>query len=280
MMPFAALRMRRAGATIPYLDLISVAPKSVLSLRKQISTATVSIRVRRSSDNAEQDIGFVGGNLDTASLATFVGSNSAYVTTFYDQTGGGFNAVQATAANQPRIVNAGTIDGSLIFDGANDALRITSLTLGTPQFQVYTKALIPSAVNGSIFIEASASWDSGQAAVVYGSTSVIWVGSSNAPTTNNRTQNFPRPTVMSQMTWLFDRSIVGQYEEVMYTNGVFQAATSSGATEQTGNYSTNNINIGARNNGASFPLAANIETLVFYNADTSGVRTSIEALVA
>lgn len=75
------------------------------------------LRVRRSSDNAEQDIGALAvadanGNrwLDTNALLAFVGSGSGFVTTWYDQSGNGRHAVQATAGNQPRIVNAGVVD--------------------------------------------------------------------------------------------------------------------------------------------------------------------------
>lgn len=71
---------------------------------------SAAIRVRRSSDNAEQDIGFTAqGYLDTASMKTFVGANSGYVVTWYDQSGNEKDATQATAANQPRIVLNGTI---------------------------------------------------------------------------------------------------------------------------------------------------------------------------
>lgn len=81
------------------------------SLRKLDSTYTGhAIKVRRSSDNTEQDIDFLpSGYLDTASLKSFVGSNSGYVTTWYDQSGNGRNLTQTTAANQPRIVDAGTV---------------------------------------------------------------------------------------------------------------------------------------------------------------------------
>lgn len=85
-----------------------------------------AIRVRRSNDNAEQDIGFNGNNnFDEAALTQFAGVNSCFVTTWYDQSGNGRDATQTTAANQPRIVNAGTIDkqGSnpiIVFDGVND----------------------------------------------------------------------------------------------------------------------------------------------------------------
>ena len=44
-----------------------------------------AIRVRRSSDNVEQDFGFVGNDLDTASLLTFCGVGNGFITTWYDQ---------------------------------------------------------------------------------------------------------------------------------------------------------------------------------------------------
>ena len=79
------------------------------SLRKLRSGQTIAIRVRRSSDNAEQDIGFVGNELDTASLLSFVGANNGFVTTWYDQSGNGYNATQTIQANQPQIVSSGVV---------------------------------------------------------------------------------------------------------------------------------------------------------------------------
>jgi hypothetical protein len=80
------------------------------SLRRLRADYTGSaIRVRRSSDNAEQDIGFVSNVLDTASLLTFVGAGDGFVTTWYDQSGSGFNATQTTAISQPTIVLSGVV---------------------------------------------------------------------------------------------------------------------------------------------------------------------------
>jgi hypothetical protein len=84
-------------------------PDFAYSFRKVISTATLSCRVRRSSDNAEQNIGFVGNDLDTASLLSFVGANNGFITTIYEQKGTGGNLVQITAANQFQIVSSGTL---------------------------------------------------------------------------------------------------------------------------------------------------------------------------
>jgi hypothetical protein len=84
------------------------------------------IRVRRSSDNAEQDIGFVGLDLDTASLTSFVGVGDGLVTTWYSQSGF-FDLTQTSSASQPAIVLGGvlqTLNGKpcLKFDGSNDFL--------------------------------------------------------------------------------------------------------------------------------------------------------------
>lgn len=111
------------------------------SLRKlRTAYEGAAIKVRRSNDNAESDIGFDSfGFLDISALTTFVGANSGLVTTWYDQSKNRFNLTQTTAANQPRIVNSGTVDrlsGSnrptLIFDGSNDVMQNTSLTTSTP----------------------------------------------------------------------------------------------------------------------------------------------------
>jgi hypothetical protein len=81
------------------------------SLRKLTSTYTGSaIRVRRSSDNAEQNIGFdANGNLNTVSLLAFVGSGNGFVTTWYDQSGNSKNATQTTSTRQPWIVESGVL---------------------------------------------------------------------------------------------------------------------------------------------------------------------------
>jgi hypothetical protein len=82
------------------------------SLRLLDSTYTGSaIRVRRSSDNTEQDIGFnVFGELDTVSLLDFAGTGDAFVKTWYCQSGNSNDATQTNTANQPRIVSSGAVE--------------------------------------------------------------------------------------------------------------------------------------------------------------------------
>jgi hypothetical protein len=98
-----------SGAVPLLLDIYPSAAVAY-SVRKLRTLYTGSaIRVRRSSDNTEQDIGFSGGNLDTSALTSFCSGTNGFVTTWYDQSGNGLNATQTTALAQPKIVNAGSI---------------------------------------------------------------------------------------------------------------------------------------------------------------------------
>lgn len=100
----------KAGFGVPLLLDLYPNAAAAYSVRKLRTAYTGSaIRVRRSSDNAEQDIGFSGGNLDTSALTTFCGSGNGFVTTWYDQSGNARNATQTTAANQPQIVSSGSV---------------------------------------------------------------------------------------------------------------------------------------------------------------------------
>lgn len=114
------------------LDQISAPAKVAYSCYRRLRRgyAGPALRVRRSSDNAEQDIGFATGDVvDRAALLAFVGAGSGYVTTLYDQSTNGRDLTQATAAAQPRIVNAGVVEAhaggqpAMFFDGIDDRLR-------------------------------------------------------------------------------------------------------------------------------------------------------------
>jgi hypothetical protein len=73
-----------------------------------INYAGSAIRVRRASDNTEQDIGFDGADLDTAALTTFCTGTDCFIRTWYDQSGNTRNLTQTTTANQPKIYDAAT----------------------------------------------------------------------------------------------------------------------------------------------------------------------------
>ena len=90
------------------------------------------IKVRRSSDDAELDIGFLNGYLDETALLTFAGAGDAFVVTWYDQSGNGNHATQATPANQPQIIDDGdfiVLDGLRVinFNGTSHSLEADAL---------------------------------------------------------------------------------------------------------------------------------------------------------
>ena len=132
---------------LQYFTNLFGAPATAYSLRKISPNSVYSgaaIRVRRSSDNAEQDINFVSTNanagIDTAALLSFVGSGDGFVVTWYDQSGNARHATQTTAANQPQIVFSGVTrlsNGlpSVYFDG-NDELLTPTFTLSQPTTQI------------------------------------------------------------------------------------------------------------------------------------------------
>lgn len=98
---------------------------ALLSLRKvNTSYSGYCIKVRRSSDDTTQDIGFVSGVLDESALTTFVGSNDGFLDTWYDQSGNGNNASAVSSSYQPKIVSSGTVEKEnslpIINFGTND----------------------------------------------------------------------------------------------------------------------------------------------------------------
>lgn len=133
------------------------------SLRKLRSGYTGSaIRVRRSSDNTEQDIGFTStGDLDTTALTTFVGANNGFVSTWYDQSGTNNNATQATLDGQPLIVSSGVIVSengkpSVYFSNGNTVYLAFTSVINTGTFTIlWVSKKDNTTAQGSIVLSGS-----------------------------------------------------------------------------------------------------------------------------
>ena len=171
-----------AGTSEPLLLDTYSSSAVAYSLRKlRTAYAGSAIRVRRSSDNTEQNIGFVSGNLDTASLISFCGAGNGFVTTWYDQSGNGINFTQASAANQPQIVSSGAIltqggKPSISFNGTTHNLDCATTTISTGNSSLFItmqKSLgdsnILATASGSSYYYLSYSYSALQ---YYGSTGV------------------------------------------------------------------------------------------------------------
>lgn len=94
------------------LDMVNNQASGAYSLRKlKGSYSGSAIRVRRSSDNTEQDIGFDGnGNLNQSALTSFVGAGNGFIVTWYDQSGNGVNFTWWQAVTQAKIVSSGVVE--------------------------------------------------------------------------------------------------------------------------------------------------------------------------
>lgn len=130
------------------------------SLRLLRSTYSGSaIRVRRSDDNEEQDIGFRNDELDTSTLETFSLGSDCFVTTWYDQSEDGNNATQLTASRQPKIVSNGTTiteNGKPILEnvGGSCGMDITSITTLSSNAWVFSSVV---AYSNALFISDNSS---------------------------------------------------------------------------------------------------------------------------
>lgn len=110
----------------PLLDTYTGAA-AAYSLRKlRTAYSGSAIRVRRSNDNAETDIGFnVFGELDTVSLAAHCGSNDGFVKTWYDQSGNTNDATQTSTGSQPKIYDGTT---GVVTDNGKPAITFSNTT--------------------------------------------------------------------------------------------------------------------------------------------------------
>ena len=78
------------------------------SLRNLANNVTSVVRVRRSSDNTEQD--FTAVEITDGTLTTFTGANDGFVTVWYDQSGNSKHATQSTALYQRILVTNGVLN--------------------------------------------------------------------------------------------------------------------------------------------------------------------------
>jgi hypothetical protein len=138
-----------------------------------------AIRVRRASDNTEQDIGFVSNELDTSALTTFCSGTNGFVKTWYDQSGNGRDVTQSTAGSQPQIVISGSVileNGKPTIDHAgattlniasNLNLQKTYSLYGVVKFDSYGREIFgsgPTPYNYGIYQDASNNFHSASGA--------------------------------------------------------------------------------------------------------------------
>jgi hypothetical protein len=237
-----------------------------------------AIRVRRSSDNAEQNIGFTAlGNLDTTALTSFCSGTNGFVTTWYDQSDNAVNSNQTIAVQQPQIVSSGAIlqqntKPTIVFSGFSNSLILSSNIFNntTPKdtFCVFnttdTDAIIIGGFNGGFLdvygngVYTNSTIKSSQIAAGVG----VLLNSTITPS--------GRYLVNSKM-------VSGQNE--LFVDSISKATSTN--NQQFQNY-TNRIGGDAFNGGAW--LDGNIQEIIIYpsnqDANRTGISTNINTYYA
>lgn len=95
----------RASVNVPplLLDLYPGASAAYSTRKLDQNYTGYALQIRRISDNATQDIGFVNNEFDSVAFQTFVSGTSGRVSIWYDQSGNGRNLTNATALEQPKL---------------------------------------------------------------------------------------------------------------------------------------------------------------------------------
>lgn len=156
-------------------------PAAVYSLRRLLTNYNINkaINLRRSSDNTNQDIGFVGQDFDVATATTFLNGSNGFITTWYDQSGNGYNATQSTAANQPQLIfNVFGSRPGLLFGGSSTkALSTASNLLNLESFFASpTGGTFNSVISVSAYTNSSFLFTKGNVQILTGSGSSFLPG--------------------------------------------------------------------------------------------------------
>ena len=210
------------------------------------------------------NLGF-DGIIDNVS---FIPTNvDGFVTTWYDQSGNGYNATQATAANQPKIVSSGSLvteNGKAALDFDPVSLQYLSSTITTPTDNVcfagvcYTTSL--SGNRGFMEIMDASNdgyelrYDPPSANFAINSTDLL-VTSSN------------------QFLWF------ANYDGSTQLNSINGSGDTQSAVESI-SISTSTLKIGARlpaSGNSAYYWDGKIQEAIFYPTDQSANRTGIEA---
>lgn len=240
-----------------------------------------AIRVRRSSDSTEQDIGFIGSSLDTASLASFVtGTGYGYIVKWYDQSGGGNDLNQTTTGRQPVIVFYGTYLACVLNNDTDDGLPSTN---NVPSGSVFTLFMLGSdfnsAASGSLAEIGDGFINSGnqfRCSLQNHSTQVLVA--TGAASKSRSYADYP--TAASVFATVIDsqQSVVGN-ALLTYSNSTLNTQTSSVADLSVFNLTANKVCIGSSQLGAR-GKHFNWSTFVIYTTNKSaGDVASIAASI-
>jgi len=256
-------RLNSLGETINSI----AAPAAAYSLRSLTGGDPKVVRVRRSSDNSEQD--FTVSGVNSGALVDFVGSgNDGFVETWYDQSGNGKDATQTTAASQPKIVSSGSlVSGGLDFDGTNDFLPIPLTGHNIGNLSSFCVGKFDSASgNSDVMLSLGTASGNSRWYAPFGSSSNIRYGYGSA---SDAIANFSASTDVKIHTIIAGTTIGN-------ASG-FENGTLKGTATRVTTTSVGTIGIGGIDAVTDFPLNGKVQEVIVCQSDQSSKRTVIEA---
>ena len=259
----------------PLLDTYTGAA-AAYSLRKLRTAYTGSaIRVRRASDNTEQDIGFnVFGELDTVSLASFCSGTDGFVKTWYDQSGNANDATQTTAANQPKIYDSvtGVVTENgkpaVSFDGG-DNLPVSGTIYASP-------ATVPTKTMSSVM-----TIDSGADDILLNfndGTTIISYSYNRSSSNALQVRSYDGSTIVDKSATVTTGQQFGTFSEhnlsTASTNLYFNSTLATGTSAGRGDFATQGLSVPFASIGS---MIGTMQEIVFFDSDQSSNRTGIES---
>ena len=249
----------------PYLLDTYEGAAAAYSLRRLRSAYTgPAVRVRRASNNDELDIYFNrDGSLDTATLEAFCAGTDGFVKVWYDQGQGGNDATQGATGAQPKIYDSddGVVEENelpaLEFDGSNSYMAAADVATTQPTTFSFVATTDTSSVyffDGDEATDRQAAFNSGG---YYSAFAGVTQGSG-----------------LSYVEGL-QVNVFGLF------NGTAGALYANAAGSEPKNMGTNTLSgliIGQRYNDTQL-MDGRFQELIFWNADHSGNRTTIQTNV-
>lgn len=282
---FVKTQTTSISSTLDKVGLTYPTPAAVAYSLRLLSSAYTgaAVTVRRSSDNATQDVGFmVDGNLDTVTLKNFVGAGNGYIQRWYDQSGNNLSAEQNNTSLQPLIVNTGIIERI----NGQPAIYFNSTNLATIKQNIFSiAASMVGVAKGNSSTPSAFVTKTGTAAGnnqghpgpfdFTNAGAEFTVGNANTAAYSfiQAATTTPRSTVNNQVNesvYSFVIPSSGTYYN--YVNGVQAGSQAVTAFEDGGN----SLMIGNRNDGGSAGNFWTPEIILFNKALSTSDRTIVE----
>ncbi len=251
------------------------------SLQKLRTGQVNGVRLERSSDNAQTDVElYDSGSIDLSStvsaggdLSTWIGSDTGYVVTWYDQSGNGFDLTEVIA-NAPKLVIAGVLEIHI----SHSIVRFSSATA-----DLMNRAALTELADGNDFTFFTVSVN---LSTLLGTLVATSTGSNRMQLCHDRRTQKRGSFALGSSTSGFadldaqyDNSVIWQQSSFVDGTGKdvthWKDGVAGGANQAwTGTYTNDTLTIGGGASGNQ--INGRIFELVCFSDDKTGSRTTIE----